>query len=247
MNNYNLKKGLIREKVNKFQTNKVYGVNVDNLFFNYILKFITYFKKYNFNLNILDLGTGTGIVPRTIYSKSNEKLSIHGIDVSKELISIAKSLDSKTNYSVIKTKLNSSKKYTIVTNRLCPRYKISDLSKNISLNGIYIFKEYDEYRGLKEIKDLFSKRWITRKYSSDFISELNKYNFKYIYLQKYLYFRKYTIDEMDSILKSTNIIQNYSEKDYIKIKKKLGVSFLITQDPYLIIASKNFNFLNKIL
>jgi hypothetical protein len=247
MDDYNYKKGKLREKVINQQSKQVYGINVDDLFYSFIYKFINYYSKSYPIVNLLDIGTGTGIVPRTIQSNLKLNISIDAIDKSIELINIAKSMDQKSNYILIKNKLLANKKYQIITNRLCPRYKIDFMSNHILDTGIYIFKEYDKYRGIKEIKRLFPNRWIKRKESNNFITDLNNYNFKYISIQKYIYNRKYTIKEIDNILKSTNIIKNYSRTDYNFIKQKLGVSFYITQDPYILIASKNFNFFKHII
>lgn len=242
MNNYDEKKGYLREKVITAKPTKVYGVNVDELFYKYILKFISYL---NHNANLLDVGTGTGIVPRTIYDKMNNvkninKINIDGIDISEDLINIAKSYDNKSNYYISEDEI-STKKYNLITNRLCPRYLLDKISEHLLDGGIYIFKEYDMFRGLKEIKELFPEKWIPREDINYFLNGLNKLGFEYIFIQKFVYHRLYGCEELNNILNSTNILRNYTVDDYEKIKSTFGNEILLTQDPYILIASKKVN------
>lgn len=250
MVDYNLYKGKIRNKVLS-KKKYVSGVNVDDIFFNNIFSIIDFYLKKKERVNILDVGTGTGFVPMRIISKYNLKINknifIDAVDISKDLLYLAKKKDNLTNYILINNNTKINKKYDLIINRLCPRFNLDKIDTLIKKNGIYIYKEYDNYRGLKEIFLLFKKKWISRENSFFYYNELDKLNFKYLYLKKYNYKRKYSIKEIDNILKSTNIVKNYSLKDYNLILSNLGSTFFITQDPYILISSKCVNFIEKII
>ena len=238
---YTYNVGCLREKVTNKKIKDTYGINVDELFYTNIIKYID--KNNKKTIKALDIGTGTGIVPRQIYNKinlNNKNIKIDAIDTSQDLIKIAKSKDKKTNYFSDKANIQNSN-YDVITNRLCPNFKVSTVSSSIKKDGVYIFKEYGSFRGMKEIKNLFKDTWVSGKNSTYFISKLNQQGFNYITCQKFLYQRKYTIEDIDLILKSTNLLKTYTKKDYNLIKHVLGTEFLITQDPYIIIASKSKN------
>jgi SAM-dependent methyltransferase len=250
MTDYNLYKGKIRTKVLD-KNNKVSGINVDNIFFNNVYSIINFYLKKKGKLNILDIGTGTGFVPIKIISKYKNKINknifIDAFDISKDLLNIAKEKDNLTQYILLTENTKILKKYDLVINRLCPRCDINKIDGFIKKNGVYIYKEYDNYRGLKEIFLLFKKKWISRNNSGFYYNKLDELGYKYLYLKKYIYKRKYSIKNIDNILKSTNIVKNYSLKDYKIILSNLGNNFFITQDPYILICSKNINFIEEII
>jgi len=133
-------------------------------------KIFNYIKKYfnNDNLNILDIGTGSGCIAITLNKLLNNS-NVVGVDISKEALLVAKENNkiNETNVNFIESDLykNVTGKYDVIISN--PPYiredeKIMDIVKNnephIALyakdNGLYFYKEIIK-EASKYLKDKF--------------------------------------------------------------------------------------------
>ncbi|MCX6742809.1 MAG: hypothetical protein NT116_01075, partial [Candidatus Parcubacteria bacterium] len=129
--------------------------------------------------------------------------------------------------------------FDIVTNKLTTQFDLCELNRVLKQNGLFIFKEYDKYKGFKEIFNLFGNRFIKiKKEPVDYYKELAQLGFQEIVLRKFLINRDYQIDEINSIFAMANIIENFHPDDLNKIQNNLGENFNITSDPFIIYARK---------
>jgi len=162
---YNRKIAEKREKY--FDKNSIFKKNVidtNRLFFDYILKAIDKLSCKNKNhIKILDLGTGTGYVPRILTQLSKNKFKIVGIDLVPEMLNMARS---KTSDSRIKYLLGDNKNlpfqsgsFDIVTNKLSTQFDLIEVKRVLKNGGFFIFKEYGKYKGFKEIAERFKNRY----------------------------------------------------------------------------------------
>jgi ubiquinone/menaquinone biosynthesis C-methylase UbiE len=144
---YNRKIAEKREEY--FNRKPIFGKNVidtNRLFFDYILEAIDKLsRKDKKQINILDLGTGTGYVPRVLSQLSGNKFKIIGIDLAPEMLNIAKS---KTRDSRIEYLLGDNKNlpfktesFDIVTNKLSTQFDLAEVKHVLKNGGFFIFKE----------------------------------------------------------------------------------------------------------
>jgi len=108
-------------------------------------------------------------------------------------------------------------------------------------DGIFIFKEYGEFKGFKEIKKIFNQRFKkSNKTIDDYLKEIEKNNYKEIILQRFLIKRDYKLSEIENIFYMANLIENFKKLDLQKIKSKLmkNSTIRITSDPFIIFLRK---------
>lgn len=124
-------------------------------------------KKFSGKVKILDIGTGSGIIPITIYEELKAKeLEIDAIDISLEAIKVAKENGKDTNINFYKSDLfeKVTKKYNVIISNppyIPTSFVIDDYVKNNEPNialfggekGLDFYKriidEIDNYLDLK--------------------------------------------------------------------------------------------------
>jgi ubiquinone/menaquinone biosynthesis C-methylase UbiE len=221
--------------------------DTNRLFFDYIIEAINRLSHKNKNrIKILDLGTGTGYVPRILALLSKTDFKIIGVDLAPEMLNMAKL---KTKDSRIKYLLGDnknlpfkSKSFDIVTNKLSTQFDLIEVKRVLKNNGFFIFKEYDKYKGFKEIAEKFKNRYKKSKTNaSDYVKILQNLNFHEIILRAFFLKRKYSLQEIKDIFEMTNLIDGFSSKDLNLIKNKIfnkGKKADIHLDPFIIFAQK---------
>lgn len=220
-------------------------IDTNKLFFNYILLAIKNIsQKRKGKIKILDLGTGNGYVPRNLVKLSKANLNIIGVDLSEEMISMAKI---KTKNSRVKYMLAdnrqlpfNNKTFDIVTNKLSTQFDLPEVKRVLKSDGCFIFKEYGRYKGFKEIYNIFPKRYKkSPKNLSDYIILLQGLNFYEIISHSFLFNRQYRLTEIKDIFEMTNLINNFNLKDLNYIKNKIFEGkrqVTIHSDPFIIFA-----------
>lgn len=243
---YSLEKAKNRER---FFNSKPFfskkGIDSNRIFFDYILKDLDSLKNKKRKIKILDLGTGTGYVPQVLCAISKENFEIVGIDLAEEMIHVA---EQKRNDTRIKYLIADNKKipfknenFDIVTNKLATRFDSAEAFRVLKKGGIFVFKEYGQYKGFKEIAEIFKSRYKeTYKSVDEYISELSKLGFESITANFYQVSRSYTLNEIKDIFSMADLIKNFAQDDLDKIGKKLieDGKIRITSDPFVIIARK---------
>ncbi len=235
------------EKRDKYFKNKPLffenGIDTNKIFFDYILDEIN--KNPKKKLSMVDLGTGTGYVPKTLCKLTKANLNIVGIDLSKDMMDLAKqeNQDKRINYKTadnnkLPFKNNS---FDIVTNKLSTQFSVKEVYRVLKNNGIFVFKEYSKFKGFKEISKIFNKRFNkSNKTFDDYIKEIQKLDCKEVILQKFLLKRVYSLKEIKDIFSMANLIEDFNKKDIDKIKNKLlkNNKIIITSDPFIIFFRK---------
>lgn len=225
-----------------FYTN---GVDTNKVFFDYILDSFKKIRKQNKTnkIKILDLGTGTGYVPHTLSQLSDENFEIIGIDLARQMLDLAekKNKDKRVKY-LIADNISlpfENDSFDIVSNKLTTQFDFSELNRVLKPDGFFVFKEYDEAKGFREIYELFKIRYVKiHKKPADYYEKLNQLNFQEIILRKFSIKREYEIAEIKKIFEMASIIENFSDNDLDLIQHSLGAKFTITSDPFIIYAQK---------
>jgi len=220
------------------------GIDTNKIFFDYLLDSLKRIKKNKQEkIKILDLGTGTGYVPKVLCQLSDENFEIIGVDLAQQMLDLAKerTKDKRVKYVLADNQrlpfANSA--FDIITNKLTTQFEMRELNRVLKQGGLFIFKEYDRYKGFKEIFNLFKDRFIKiKKGPADYYEELAQLGFQEIVLRKFIIKRDYQIDEINNIFAMANIIENFNPDDLNKIKNYLGENFNITSDPFIIYAQK---------
>ncbi len=156
-------------------------------------------KKKNFN-NILDIGSGTGIVLEGMTEKGTKNNQFYSSEISKDMISIGKKKFpfAKWINGNIENKISFLPKMDIIifaqSLQWINRNKIfKKIKKKINKNGIIcimqnnrnyrkniFLRKYEEI--LENINHLYSRKYRKIKYLNEIKSTFNKYNCKYIYI-----------------------------------------------------------------
>jgi len=244
INYYDREKAISRNKY--FNNAPIFykkGVDTNKIFFDYILNEIN--VKANNKLSILDLGTGTGYVPKTLCRICQKNFSITGIDLSKDMIDAARreNADKRIVYKIADNRKLPfrSESFDIITNKLSTQFNIQEVNRVLKKDGIFIFKEYGPFKGFKEIKKMFGKKFRSGGKSTDkCVTELYKLGFDEIIKHVFLIKRKYGPNEIKQIFSMANLIENFNEADLQKIKDKLlkNGKITVTSDPFIIFARK---------
>lgn len=241
---YSIKKAKNREQY--FDGKKMFynkGIDTNKIFFDYLIDYLN--KNKNKKINILDLGTGTGYVPKMLCNLIKANFKIIGVDLSENMIKIAKE---KCNNKKISFKLANNNKlpfkknsFQIVTNKLSTQFNIKEINRVLKKDGVFVFKEYNKNKGFKEIKNIFKNRYKKNSLSHEkLINELNKY-FKEVIFQQFFIKRQYSLQEINRIFNMADLINNFNNEDLKKIKKilfKNKKKIEITSDPIIIYAKK---------
>lgn len=219
------------------------GLDTNKIFFDYVTDEIR--KNPKKKLSILDLGTGTGYVPKTLCQITNVDLKIIGVDLSQDMIDVAKQerVDKRIIFKLANNHQLPFKKasFDIITNKLSTQFSFEEVYRVLKKNGIFIFKEYGVFKGFKEISKIFGKKFRgNKKLSDDYAKEIIRMDCKEIIVQKFLIKRKYKLNEIKDIFSMANLIKNFGEKDLQKIKSKLykNNKIVITSDPFIIFVRK---------
>jgi len=196
---------------------------------------------------ILDIGTGNGFVAKNIALLCRDKnIKLYGVDISAEMVKIAKKETSKfKNIKILRADNFSlpfkEKYFDIVTNKVVTNFSAKEVYRVLKEEGWFIFKEYGKWKGLKEITSLFPER-VIRAYSPlKYIKELYNSGFKNIYLDQFIIPMKYTYQEIVTILNIAPIIEDFSEKDAKTLESILfnkNKERIIYSDPFIIQAFK---------
>jgi len=243
---YSLKKAINREK---YFNNRPFfsenGIDSNKIFFDYILDHIKLLKNKNNKIKILDIGTGTGYVPKVLCSISKENFEIIGMDLAKEMIKIAelKKNDKRVKYLIADNYRLPFKEesFDIVTNKLSTRFSLNEVHRVLKKGGIFVFKEYGQGKGFKEVAKIFKNRYKkTNKSINDYISEIYAIGFEVVIANLYQIKRNYKLAEIKDIFSMADLVDRFNDKDLIKIKKKLIKNDIIkvTSDPFVIFAKK---------
>jgi ubiquinone/menaquinone biosynthesis C-methylase UbiE len=225
---------------NKFNSKKkiIYGIDSTELLVDKIL------SKVKNESKILDIGTGTGHLPKLICNKTNKKFSITACDLSEKMIEIANKMnnDSRIFFEIADNFAlpYADKSFDLVIGKLVTNFSQSEIFRILKPKGFFIFKEYGEFKGLKEIKELFPKR-VNSKSPYYYIKSLQLVGFSKISVDFFYFARKYTKKEINQVLNMAPIIKDYSKKDWGIIEKKMFVksnSGFIGSDPFILIAQK---------
>lgn len=244
-NFYNRRRALNRNKY--FDSKPLFnkkGIDTNKLFFDYILNEIK--KKQAKKISVLDLGTGTGYVPTVLSKLTNANLEIIGIDLSSDMIKIAKK-NNKNTKVVYKIADNcqlpfKNEKFDIITNKLVTQFDFKEVYRVLKKGGIFIFKEYGRFKGFKEICNIFGNRFIiSRRSPNDYLKQIEQMGYEELFIQKFLIKRKYKLKELNNIFLMANLINDYRPKDLQKIqinlcRKKNIVD--VTSDPFIIFMRK---------
>lgn len=222
------------------------GIDTNKIFFDFILNYLNTLNKDN--IKILDIGTGTGYVPEILCKLSKLKFRITAVDLSKNMLEAAKQKQLGERVRLVLADNNhlpfNKNTFDIVTNKLSTQFSVGEVHRVLKNEGIFVFKEYGEYKGFKEVFDIFRERYkkSTKQYM-DYVNELYKFDFENINLNLYKIKRLYSLEELNNIFKMANLIDNFSDIDLKKIKNKMfGVNvnkkIKITSDPFIIFAKK---------
>ena len=224
------------------------GLDTNKIFFDFINEGVKNIRKISGNktIKILDLGTGTGYVPLILSQILDGNFKITGVDMSKEMLEVAKNKTSKPNIDFIRA---DNKKLPfidngvdIITNRLSTQFNIEEINRVLRKEGYFVFKEYGRYKGFKEISEIFRGRYNhPLKTPIDYMDELYLFGFRDITLRTFLINRFYTIQEIKEIFEMSNLIKNFTDKDLTIIKKKLFKNknkIKIISDPFIMFARK---------
>ncbi len=221
------------------------GVDSNKIFFDCILDSLNFSKNKRVKVKILDIGTGTGYVPQVLCSISNGNFKIVGIDLSEDMIKVAqnRSRDSRIKYLIAdNNKLPfKDESFDIVTNKLSTQFNFNEIHRVLKKDGAFIFKEYGENKGFKEIREIFKNRYKkTNKSINDYILEMSQLGFKEIRLNLYQVKRTYNQKEINDIFSMADLIEKFNKKDLNLIIKKLEKRSLIvvTSDPFIVFAKK---------
>lgn len=230
---YFMKSGFV---VDKLDTNKI--------FFEYILNSLLLFDSRKI-CKILDLGTGTGYVPRILVNLTKKNFHLVGVDLSKNMLDLAikNNRDNRIHFLLADNKKLPFKdgEFDIVTNKLTTQFDIKEVIRVLKPKGIFVFKEYGQYKGFEEIYLLFKKRYKKLVKKPDgYVNDLKMAGFSEIILQNFSIKREYSLKEIDQIFKMANLIEKYSNKDLKKIKKHLlkNGEIKVNSDPFIIFAKK---------
>jgi ubiquinone/menaquinone biosynthesis C-methylase UbiE len=243
---YSLEKAINRK--NYFNNKPLFfekGIDSNKIYFDYILNYINLFKNNNKKIKILDIGTGTGYVPQVLCSLSRDNFKIIGIDLAKEMMNVAKQNKDDRRIKYLIADNNElpfkSESFDIVTNKLSTRFSLKEVYRVLKRDGIFVFKEYGQSKGFKEIAEIFKDRYKkTNKNINDYISEISTLGFESTIVNLYQIKRTYSLDEIRDIFSMADLIYGFNEKDLIKIKHKLMKNNIIEviSDPFIILAKK---------
>jgi SAM-dependent methyltransferase len=188
----------------------------------------------------LDAGCGDG---KFAFQIAKYFLSITGIDISKELLKIARQKQNILKVKNIIFKLQnanktsfSDKSFDIIYSRRGPT-PFSEFQRLLKPNGYFIEIEIGE-KDCQAIKEIFGrgqgfKEWNSSRLEKD-KQELEKAGFEIIFAQDYLYDEYYaSYDDLDLFLQGVPIFEDFdSEKDKkfleeyaVKFKTEKGIRF----------------------
>jgi ubiquinone/menaquinone biosynthesis C-methylase UbiE len=246
INYYNTEKA--EKRSNYFASKPIFfdkGIDTNKVFFQFINDSIESIskKKKRGKIKILDLGTGTGYVPEILCKINQAEFEITGIDLSEQMIRNAKNKINDKRMNFIIGDNNhlpfKSESFDIVTNKLSTQFSVKELFRVLKKDGYFVFKEYGQNKGFKEIREIFIRRFAKiNKTPFDIYNELYKLKFSEILFKSYFLKRVYKIEEINKIFGMAGLINNFSKKDLFKIKDKLGSNLKITSDPFIIYAKK---------
>jgi len=131
--------------------------------------------------------------------------------------------------------------FDVVTNKVVTNFSCEEVFRVLRKGGYFIFKEYGQYKGLKEITKLFNTRVIRRRVPEDYVIKLKKAGFKRVSLKEFEVKYRYSFNDLINVLEMAPIIENFSAKDKRTIKEAIFKSkknIWITADPFIIIAKK---------
>lgn len=196
---------------------------------------------------IFDLGCGTGTLLKH-FSKNNHTF---GVDISSEMIKVARKKGKKTEYFIQDIKnFNVDKNFDII---ICAYDTINHLSgfnnwkklfKNVFEklhdNGIFVFdfntiQGFEKYSNkiiLKKIKNNFLFRQVKTEKNRCYWSfdifvrkPKNLYKYQKIVIKEYSYSNKIIINELKKYFLVIHIIKEKNNRIFIKAKKKGALMF----------------------
>lgn len=181
----------------------------------------------NKNKIVLDAGSGDG---KFAFKIAKYFLSITGIDISKELLKIAKQKQNTLQVKNVIFKLQdasktsfSDKSFDLIFSRRGPT-PFSEFQRLLKLGGYFVGINIGE-KDCKEIKQVFGRgqgfeQWNTSRLEKD-KQELKNAGFEVVFAQDYFYDEYYaSYDDLDLFLQGVPIFEDFdSEKDKKYLEK----------------------------
>nr|MDD3720748.1 class I SAM-dependent methyltransferase [Candidatus Gracilibacteria bacterium] len=192
--------------------------------------------------SIIELGTGLGIVPKTIGYIGKDMISM---DFSEEMLNIAKeNCKEYKNITFKKGNINNipygDNLFDLVIKRLAPD-NLKEISRILIPNGIFINFTNGEYDAI-ELKKLFNLP--PHESINEFRTKLIDSNFDILYEGEFTFLEEYKdIDTLVKMLEIAPIIEDFylNKEKYILVLEKLfkdNKSFFLTRHKYLTNARK---------
>lgn len=226
----------IRNNVNTTHTRQT--VDINSLFFEKILSFIKP------EVSILDIGTGNGFVLSSIAKLSNVQCYLYGVDNSTSMVEAAKKTVADNINIVVGDNYNlpfENETFDIITAKNVTRFEPKEIYRLLKKGGVFVFREYNEGKGMVEIANLFNTRLIRSRDSGYYVNILQSSGMRVIFLDDFLIKRVYeSVADVITTVSSYPFIDSFTKEDektieeYFKGKEKISIS----SDPFILVAKK---------
>lgn len=205
-------------------------------------KFLDYIGKTPPGSRILDIGTGNGYILREIKKRFPERYELMGVDSSPSMINKARSIERSIEYLLADNKNLpfKEKEFSTITAKNVTRFSEEELARVLQGEGLFVFREYGQGKGLVEIAKLFPDRLIRSRKPDYYVTKLNRSGFENITLEQFTFQRQYTQNELLKIVQMFPFIKNLGGSDLEKIKDFFGGKEFIkvTSDPFILTARR---------
>lgn len=205
-------------------------------------RFLEHVGKTELSRRILDIGTGNGYILREIQKRYPGKYQLIGIDKSPEMLTKANSFGGGIDYKLADNyDLPFGKdNFATITAKNVTRFSVEELARVLQPGGLFVFREYEEGKGLIEIANLFQGRLVRSRKPDFYITQLNKIGFEDISLEQFTFQRKYAQEELLKIVQMFPFVEDLNDLDLETLKEFFeGRDFIkITSDPFILTARR---------
>lgn len=204
--------------------------------------FLAHIGKTHKGGKILDIGTGNGYILMEIANRFPDAYVLFGIDSSPDMLKKAESLGGDISYKLADNYNLPFEDgcFSTVTAKNVTRFSPTEVFRILEENGLLVFREYGEGKGLAEIAELFPGRLIRSRNPNYYVSQLKEAGFEEINLEKYFLKKTYTPNELLHIVQMFPFIENLDTSDIDMLRRYFGnnKSVEITSDPFILTARR---------